>query len=236
MTTMAERLIGTQELSAALEARGYAYRLLIHAFAAEPTTESVKYLRESGVLGVFPFRQENEQIRQGALRAEGCLTGPDGGSGHGIDRLRWDFTRLFVGPDRLPAPPWESAYRDEDRLLFTEDTLAVRAAYLRQGLRVANFQREADDHISLELAFMYETCRSAAEAAERGETESFRTVLAEQSRFLDEHLLRWVPAFSTDVVRHAETDFYRGMAQILDTYVKMDRRLLAELLTEEPLN
>lgn len=32
--------------------------------------------------------------------------------------LTGDYYRLFVGPDTVLAPPWESVYRHEDRLIF----------------------------------------------------------------------------------------------------------------------
>lgn len=38
---------------------------------------------------------------------------------------------FYVEPGSLPAPPWESAYLSEDRLLFQESTLEVRKAYLK---------------------------------------------------------------------------------------------------------
>lgn len=62
---------------------------------------------------------------------------------------------MFIGPRELPAPPWESSYLNEDKLLFQEETLQVRMSYLKYNFIPKNYPHEADDHIALELDFMY---------------------------------------------------------------------------------
>jgi len=147
----------------------------------------------------------------------------------------WEHTRLFIGPARLPAPPWESAYRTEDRLLFQEGTLEVRQVYLRHGMASARMGSEPDDHIGLELGFMYETCRLAAEAAAGGEQARAELILRDQQDFVDEHLLQWAPSFAGDVAKSAQTAYYRGMAHLLAGYLAVDRSLLRELRMERPV-
>ncbi|MCB8816455.1 molecular chaperone TorD family protein [Desulfosporosinus shakirovi] len=68
-----------------------------------------------------------------------------------------EYTRLFIGPTKLPVPPWESVYVSKERLLFQESSLKVRQrqCYLNYNFLPAKYRSEADDHIALELDFMY---------------------------------------------------------------------------------
>lgn len=137
-----------------------------------------------------------------------------------------DYERLFVGPDHLPAPPWESVYRTEEHLLCGAPCLEVRAAYRAAGLEVTGGHAVPDDHISFELAFMSVLCSRAAEALERGEDPE--PWLSQRSAFLREHLLTWAPAFAADVQRHAATDYYRALALWLSSWLDLEASLLGE--------
>ena len=55
-------------------------------------------------------------------------------------------------------------------------------------------------------------------------------ILEDQKTFLEDHLLKWVPAWSRDVVKSAETDFYKGAAQLLNAYLRIDSKLLEEFI------
>ncbi|MDF2626946.1 MAG: dmsD2 [Symbiobacteriaceae bacterium] len=232
MNTNAQALASKGELGAVLEDRGFAYGLLMQAFLAEPRAEQVRYLAESGAVSLFPFGERSDLIRQGMERVGAYLADPENLTDEAMGRLRWDYTRLFIGPDRLPAPPWESAYRTEEHVLFGEETLAVRRAFLSYGLVPKAMGSEPDDHIGLELNFMFETCRLAAEAAEEGDGARADRVLRDQQTFLTEHLLRWAPEFGADVAKDAQTGFYQGMALMLTGLLAVDRATLQELLQE----
>ena len=50
-----------------------------------------------------------------------------------------DYTRLFIGPGKLPASPWESVYACGEELVFQQSTLDVRAAYHAAGFAAAGY-------------------------------------------------------------------------------------------------
>jgi TorA maturation chaperone TorD len=233
MGTNAQALARTGELDAVLEARGFAYGLLARAFLTEPAPEWIRSLAESDAASLFPYADEPGSIQEGARELAAYLADPGSATREGHDRLLWDYTRMFVGPNRLPAPPYESVYRSPDRLLFQMETLAVRQAYQAYGLAPARVGAEPDDQIGLELQFLYETCRSAAQAAAADDSAALEQVLRDQARFLDEHLLMWAGDFAADVLGNAEVGFYRAMAHLLAGFLPLDRRILAELLQEE---
>ena len=112
----------------------------------------------------------------------------------------------------------------------------VRAIYRAAGLEKDENLHIGDDHIALELEYMAEVARQAAEAARGGEALGGQLAggrLALQAAFLDSHLLNWVPRFSDAMERHAQTDFYRGLAHFLTGYLEDDRALLGELAAGE---
>jgi len=115
-----------------------------------------------------------------------------------------EFNRLFVGPGRLPAPPYESVWRSEDRLLMQAAAEGVRSVYLEYG--VQNTYPEPEDHLALELEFyallQYRVLNG--EAPHRH--------LAAQQRFWTEHLSTWVPAFCQAVEESTSSPFYRNLA------------------------
>ena len=50
--------------------------------------------------------------------------------------------------------------------------------------------------------------------------------LAKQKEFLETHLLNWVPQMAADMKRFAKTDFYRGLACMLEGFLTLDKDFL----------
>ena len=213
-----------------LEARSFAYDILKCVFWQAPTRKFIKLLVEGRIVPAFPFAESSGAIRKAIERAGEYLEGPGILSRQGFERLRWDYTRLFVGPGKVPAPPWESIYRDVEHLHFSEETLDVRNAFCKYDLIPRDFGHEPDDHIGLELDFLHKLSEMASRKAESADEKGLAEILADQKAFLDEHLLKWVPDWTRDVVKSAETDFYRGMAELLEAYLRFDQETLGELL------
>lgn len=213
-----------------LEARTFAYDIVKCTFLQEPSKKFIKLLIEGEIVQAFPFADSNAAFGKAIDRIVKYLEQPDVLSRKNYESLRWDYTRMFIGPGKVPAPPWESIYRDVEHLHFSEETLEVRGAYRKYNLLPKDFGHEPDDHIGLELDFMHKLCEMGKEKAESGDEAGLSEILKDQKAFLDEHLLKWVPDWTNDVVKSAETDFYKGMAQLLDAYLKLDRGMIEELL------
>lgn len=126
-----------------------------------------------------------------------------------------DYTRLFVGPGPMLACPWESVHRSEESLTFEAETLQVRRAYAAAGLQAPALNREPDDHLGLELAFVGELAVAALDARERGDAEGAQWAVDAAGRFVAEHLGVWGPGFADLVIEHARTDLYRAAGHLL---------------------
>ena len=129
-----------------------------------------------------------------------------------FDALRIDCMRLFIGPDKFFAPPWESMSFCEEQLVFQQQTLQVRDWYARYGLELINLHREPDDHIGLELEFIAHLAKLGLAALEANDTKRFDELLQAQKQFLTEHPLQWAIQWTQLVEKNAQTEFYRGVA------------------------
>ncbi len=150
------------------------------------------------------------------------------------DRVKGEYMRLFVGPNKLVAPPWESVYQGEDAMLFQKVTLEVREAYHNFGMQAEAYRRVPDDSLALELAFMSTLAERALDAFRNEDGKEIRNNLLGSVDFLNKHLLRWVPKFLERMTK-ATTDYlYPQLCLILDSFLKKDREILDDILKEYP--
>lgn len=222
------------DLSEVLLAREYAYDILRRFFIEEPSQEYLKCFIQQKMYAQFPFKEDSKGISEGISDLVSYFEkfNPVDNKDD-LESLNWDFTRMLIGPFELPAPPWESVYVRKDGLLFQESTLRVRKAYRRFGLTASELDVEADDHIGLELDFMYHLnnmCLHIAEHNRKNALKEMKELLLEQQRFLDEHILTFASDFTDNVIENADTQFYAGLAKILKHFLKMDSEVLKELL------
>jgi len=132
--------------------------------------------------------------------------------------LESEFTRLFLGPGRPVAHPFESIYR-EGRTMG-ECTLDVRRRLVAEG--VAPRDSVLPDHVGIELAFMAHLASREAAAWENGDTETALEVLVQQDSFLQAHLIAWLPQFCHRVQAGRAHAYYAGLARRTETFVSED--------------
>ncbi|MDR3565236.1 MAG: molecular chaperone TorD family protein [Negativicutes bacterium] len=212
------------------QVRLFVYDLLRRTFMQEPTREFLDYMKYSMSAEEFPFISDSEAIFEGAQQVKNYIAQNDIADETTYNSLHWDYTRLFIGPHAVPAPPWESAYCNEERLLFQKETIEVRKAYLKYSFLPVEFGAEADDHLGLELDFMFRLNELALTEIDKQDSKLLREILADQKLFLEGHLLKWVPSLCTDIIKHAQTEYYRGMANLLKGFLILDLKALNELL------
>lgn len=141
----------------------------------------------------WPFVDENEAAQDLALMHNGLAAGAD------HDELVWEYRRQFVGPDRLPAPPWGSVYTDRDCVIFGESTLALRAWMKRCGILRTVDENTPEDHIGLMLGLLAFLAQTRPELVDE---------------YLTEHVLTWAPHY-LDLLEQATTHpFYQGLARL----------------------
>ncbi len=89
-----------------------------------------------------------------------------------------EYTRLFIGPPKPAAPPWETMNRGDGVTVgFGEPTFEMRRLLREAGLELANSNHQYEDHLGIELLYLSELCRrAAAEISGMAEGEERMTV------------------------------------------------------------
>lgn len=148
-----------------------------------------------------------------------------------LESLRIDFTRLFVGPFKLLAPPYGSVYLEDNRMLG-ESTIDVRNWYERESLDIVI--KDAPDHIAMELEFMYYLVTKQIQAIEEENLQIIRLFQQKQKSFLCSHIARWLPQFAENVQKNAQTEFYKKLAKLTEMFIQSDTNTCTLLCTEQP--
>lgn len=136
------------------------------------------------------------------------------------DELAVDYAAIYLNHD-YSASPFESVWLDEDKLVMQAPMFQVREIYKKHGLGVADWRIRSEDHLVVELQFLAWLMLDTRE-----------TNLGEAAAFMDEHLMRWLPAFAGRVTRRCATPFYAGAAWLTSSYCDEFRDMLAGILGE----
>ncbi len=211
-----------------LEGRQYVLKLMHTLFGAEPSREMLSAVAGEDSLMTIALFETGEA--SGAALLKAALLPAAGLSDEALDAVRQEYTRLFIGPEELVAPPWESVYMTRARALFQESTLAVREWYQRYGYQPAGYPRYPDDHISLMLHFLALLTGEALERLREGRMADYRANLEGQRQFAQSHLLNWLPRYQADMAQAEGALFYPRLAEALSQYMADDQALLQELL------
>jgi len=181
-----------------------------------PEHEFLQSLAEGNVFDEIPYAAGQAETTQG-LELLNRWSEQTGGNltKDAFDDLQVDYCRLFVGPGKLLAPPWESVHRDVTHLTFQKDTVEVRKWYALYGLQFEKLHKEPDDHIGLELAFIATLASRAAEALAAGEDARCQELVEAKNSFIHEHLMQWGPQWAETALKGARSEFYQGVFKLI---------------------
>jgi TorA maturation chaperone TorD len=135
-----------------------------------------------------------------------------------------DFTSLFVGPFKLLAPPYGSVYLEHNKFMG-DSTIDVRKFYEDEDLDIVI--KDAPDHITMELEFMYYLSAKQNQATNEENLQNIQLYQQKQKTFLFSHLARWVPKFTENIQKYAQTEFYKKLAQLTEIFVQKDLDICA---------
>ena len=194
--------------------RSNIYGLLATVFREEPSAALVEELRSPKMKEVFG--EMDIELGQEFHGASALLV---------ADVLAEEFTRLFLGPGRHISAH-ESIFAEVDGdsgSLWGATTVDVKKFIEATGLAYDPEYTGIPDHVSVEFEFMQRMSAWEAEQwrqKHRGRAEYCADV---QRRFLDRHLLRWLPQFMDAVIIEATVPFYRAMAELSKNFVRLER-------------
>ncbi|MBW6517972.1 MAG: molecular chaperone TorD family protein [ANME-2 cluster archaeon] len=206
------------KIKGCMQFRNNIYAFLYRMFLEEPPKQLAIDLVKGTFLIPSGLRNINSYTEEGGnLLNEYMMNCKDVGTVY--EKLHEEFTTLFIGPGRLPAPPYESMYRDNK--MRGPSLLELKQFYREAGVE-SNDYSEPEDNIAFELRFMNYL-------GEKLLHENDNTYLELQQRFIDEHLLKWVPDFCDELFASDKSDFYQGIAKFTKGFLLFDRQTLNEL-------
>ncbi len=177
-----------EDISAATAALGALFLLDPASEEGEKALDSMRAVAESPA--TWPFAKHSE-----AAAAFSAIAGMPSDAG----KLSKRYRKLFVGPNRLAAPPWGSVYLDRECVTFGSSTLSLRNWMRRNGVARAEGACDPDDHIGLELQLASWLARNRPD------------LLAD---YLQNHLLTWAFRYF-EKLREADGEgFYGQVAHI----------------------
>ena len=210
-------------------ARTAVYRLLHAVFGGDPNQNTLETLCNGSLMQVVSvFCDEGNTLHRAVCKLEKSAKSAIAAGPEALDVLSSLYCRLFVGPGKVEADPWESVYNEGEAMLFQQSTLDVRKAYVAQGLIPQSYPHVADDHIALELDFMG-MLSERMDKALANHDDNLISLCAASTDFLEKHMLQWVPKFCTRVECAKEAGIYRDAAGVLREFIAIDYDVLNEI-------
>ncbi len=133
-----------------------------------------------------------------------------------------DYQSLFEGCDNMPAPPWGSVYLDREKVIFGDSTLRLRSFLEQNQIEADTGMREPEDQFGLSLF-------AAAHLIEKQQSLDAAAVL------FTEHLLPWAFHYLDCVIKHAQTDVYKTLAEISRDWLQSVQQALHIEIKHYPL-
>lgn len=162
----------------------------------------VEMLREH-----FDFLGLGELALEVAGELEAALAHPES--------LAVAHANLFLGPFEIQASPYASIYLDPEQQLMGPISMDAAEAYAEAGLGPGKGPKEAPDHLTHELEFMYYLAFQAATTGAEVWTDR-------QQRFWREHLGGWLPELAEALVAAETAPFYASLALLLEAFCRRE--------------
>lgn len=201
------------------------YNLLRQIFLKEPSKELI---HDMGIIELTSGNPELSELKSfvedmqgyGLRLMVGAIRKNENILNKWIEDLALEYARLFIGPQNPSAVPYASFYLSESHSLMTDETIDVRKQYLEAGMAVKELYSIPDDHIGIELEFIYYLTQKIIESFGKGERAESSRLFEIRNDFLRGHMAAWVPSFADNVINFTHEDFYKGAAFILNGTIK----------------
>ncbi len=146
-----------------------------------------------------------------------------------LEELMIEYSKLFLGPDKLLAPPYGSYYMD-DKVTMGESTREVMDIYEKLELELSDSFKDLPDHIALELNFLaYLTEQQLLLSEEHDSEDSGENVLKWQKYFLENYLVPWYESFVDRIKDNFDSEYYDRLADLLAYFLARECEYLARI-------
>jgi TorA maturation chaperone TorD len=174
----------------------------------DPSQECINDFWSQGILKNLPVSSSNPKFMKAAAQLHQSVD--DKMSTAAL--MKEDYLNLFIGTGNPLAPPFESVYRSKDHLMFDKQTSEVREFYNSYGWESKFKGKIPDDHLGVELLFLTLLIDKYLEFDDAICNSEMRI---EIRRFINEHLLSWIPDWNRNIQKHANTLSYKGIGTLI---------------------
>ncbi len=194
--------------------RSNVYGFLATVFGHEVSSELLQQIKDPQFLGVLSnlglnldsdfFQKPEEEL---------------------LEDLAVEFARLFLGPGKHISPHESIHHQRSDGdwgQMWGKSTVEVKNFIESAGLDYNEAYTGLPDHISVEFEFMQQVTSREEQALSEGDKEGALYCLKMEKKFIEEHLVHWIPAFCEKVVSQAELSFYREMAALTNNFIQFE--------------
>ena len=210
-------------------ARGFMYRFLGGLYIMEVDEKQLHALKNMEFPEISGNSESDLDLREGYSLVKNWLAAA---SEADLDDLAADYARVFLAAGDATgraAFPYESVYVDKKHQVGGSTEMQMKALYLERGWEPdPDVYRTMYDNIGLMLEYMGIICDEITEALEKKDDSKVVKLLEEQKGFVEKHLTGWVYSFTGDILKFADSGFYKGIALITNGFLKKETELLNE--------
>jgi TorA maturation chaperone TorD len=188
----------------------------------EPSEECITDFWTKGILKNLPVSSSNPKFVKAASQLrDSCVDKTICGK-----ILREDYIRLFARQELPLAPAYESLYQNIGQHFSSYNSASITEFYNSYGWESKFKGKINDDHLGIELLFLtllIDKYLVLDDEACRGEMRK------EIRRFIDQHILSWVPEWNKKVQTHSNTLCFKGIGTLIlacseDIFTLLDKK------------
>jgi len=218
----------TSEFVASHSTRAQIYRWLSTLFAREIDQETLDLYRHGAGQVLLKALSKVPALQPEVKTLQRLLAQEDDTAVYAVD-LAGAYGFLFLGAGGPQSvPPYESVYTSQKGSMYQEAERQTLEMLKECGLGVSRDIHEPTDHIAIQLELMGRLAELSVEASQT-DAQRAGVLIIQQKRFLEEHLLKWVPEFSAHCAEHDPSGFYAAVARLMTTILAEDKVYLERL-------
>lgn len=206
--------IETKDHGAAARHRSDVYGLLAMVYGKEITSDLLGQIKTPQFLGALSVL-EVEGIDSLMQKPEAEL----------LEDLAVEYTRLFLGPGKHISPHESVHHQREDGQwgkLWGASTVEVKKFIEATGLSYTDDYKGMPDHISVEFEFMQQLIIREEQAWMDDDRDKAVACRQVEKKFIEEHLINWIPDFCEMVMQAAELPFYQAVAALTRSFIEFE--------------
>jgi putative dimethyl sulfoxide reductase chaperone len=187
----------------------------------DPSNECIHDFWSGGMVKNLPLSSRNP----GFIKAASQLRESAGDTASSYEIMKNDFLNLFGGKGVPLAAPYETFYQDTDRIINGKNNGLVSDFYKSYGWESRFRDQIPDDHLGIELLFL---TLMIEKYLELDDEVCCREMKHEIARFLNQHILSWVPRWNEDVQKNALSLGYKGIGTLIQACAEDIRDMMNE--------